>query len=818
MMLSWTEGSYAGDIIFNTDLLDVKDKESIESGAFKRAGYIIPGDYTMQLIVNNVQVGERKIRFYEQTENSSQLCLTAELASELGLKQPELKHLLASQPRLLADEQACFDPAILEGIVIKGEINKDTLTISVPQAYRDYASDSWDPPSRWDEGVNGALLDYGLNLQESHSAHGNGNSTNASAYGVAGINTGTWRLRADWQGRYQRNESQGGDEHAQSDFDVNRVYAYRALSELGAKLMVGEQDLGNSMFDGFQFTGASVITDDNMLPPNLRGYAPEVVGIAKTNAKVVISQQGRVIYETQVASGPFRIQDMGAGVSGKLDVKVEEQDGTVQTFQVNTANIPYLSRPGSVRYKFNSGKVSSQPHEVDGPVFASGEFSWGVSNGWSLLGGALLSDGYDALSIGVGRDLLQFGAISFDITESRAHLAEGTKTGGSYRVNYSKNFEEYDSQVAFAGYRFSERDFMNMNDFIAAKQIGSRYYLGGAKEMYSVVLSKQFKAAQLGAYIDYTHQSYWSQMDSDRISVSLSHYFDVMEWRGLTASLTAYRNEQSNLTDNGMYFTLSVPFGLNKHVSYSASSLGGETTNSVSFFNRADERNSYSVTASTSPMGESASGFYTHIGDKTTLMANISHQAGSSTAAGLSINGGITATGEGVTMHRVGMMGGSRIMVDTDGVSEVPVHSGGPATFTNKHGKAVVADVSSYYRQRTSIDVDQLSDDAEPIGTPVSMGTLTEGAIGYRHFDMLSGSKRMLELVKGDGKHLPFAAEVFNDKGQQLGMVGDEGMAYLAGLHEGSAVEARWGSDQHCRFYIPSPLPAMEAMARLTCQ
>ncbi|MGL6014560.1 MAG: FimD/PapC N-terminal domain-containing protein, partial [Selenomonadaceae bacterium] len=224
MMLSWTEGSYAGDIIFNTDLLDVKDKESIESGAFKRAGYIIPGDYTMQLIVNNVQVGERKIRFYEQTENSSQLCLTAELASELGLKQLELKRLLASQPRLLADEQACFDPAILEGIVIKGEINKDTLTISVPQAYRDYASDSWDPPSRWDEGVNGVLLDYGLTLQESHSAHGNGNSTNASAYGVAGINTGTWRLRADWQGRYQRNESQGGDEHAQSDFDVNRVY------------------------------------------------------------------------------------------------------------------------------------------------------------------------------------------------------------------------------------------------------------------------------------------------------------------------------------------------------------------------------------------------------------------------------------------------------------------------------------------------------------------------------------------------------------------------------------------------------------------
>lgn len=93
---------------------------------------------------------------------------------------------------------------------------------------------------------------------------------------------------------------------------------------------------------------------------------------------------------------------------------------------------------------------------MDGPFFISGDFSWGVSNGWSLLGGALISDGYDAAAVGLGRDLLQFGAISFDITESWAQLAEGTKSGGSYRVNYSKNFEEYESQLTFAGYRFSD--------------------------------------------------------------------------------------------------------------------------------------------------------------------------------------------------------------------------------------------------------------------------------------------------------------------------------------------------------------------------
>jgi outer membrane usher protein PapC len=811
IVISWSKGIFAGDVEFNTDLLDVKDRESIDSGIFKQAGYILPGDYTMQVIVNNNLLGERKVSFYKASNNNSLFCITADLAEELGLKESELERLLAS-----TSQGSCYDPEVLEGIVIKGDLSKDTLTISIPQAYRDYTSESWDPPSRWDDGVNGILLDYGLNLQENRAAHGHGKSTNISAYGVAGINVGPWRLRADWQGRHQNSKSQDGSEHSQRQFDINRVYAYRALRESGAKWMLGELDLGSSIFDSFQFTGTSVVSDDNMLPPNLRGYAPEVVGIATTNAKIVISQQGRVIYETQVASGPFRLQDISSAIRGTLDVRVEEQDGSVQTFQVSTATIPYISRPGSVRYKFYSGKASSQSYQLDGPVFASGEFSWGVSNGWSLLGGALLSDGYNALSIGIGRDLLTFGAISFDVTESYAHLADGNKSGGSYRINYAKNFEEYDSQVAFAGYRFSDRNFMTMSDFMATRS-APHSYRGGSKEMYSIILSKQFKTVQMGAYVDYTHQSYWSQAGSDRISLSLSHYFDVLDWRGLTASFTAYRSEQSNVIDNGMYFSLAVPFGASKHVSYSTSSMGGNNTSSMSFFDRVDERNSYSMTASTSPVGQGASGFYTHTGDKATLMANLSRQAGGATSLGFSINSGVTATEKGGAIHRVGMMGGSRIMVDTDGASDVPVHAGGPVTFTDKHGKAVVANITSYYRQRTSIDVNQLGDHSEPIGSPISMGTLTEGAIGYRHFAMLTGSKRMLELVKPDGRPVPFAAEVFNDKEQQLGMVGDDGMAYLAGLHEGHAIEARWGDGQHCRFYLPSPLPAMDAMPRLTC-
>ena len=114
-----------------------------------------------------------------------------------------------------------------------------------------------------------------------------------------------------------------------------------------------------------------------MLPPNLQGYAPEVHGIARSNAKVTVSQQGVLSIKPPFLRGHFNIQDLHGSVRGTLDVRVEEQDGSVQTFQVNTADIPYLTRPGYVRYNAAVGKPSRYNHDVRGPAFYSGDFSWG---------------------------------------------------------------------------------------------------------------------------------------------------------------------------------------------------------------------------------------------------------------------------------------------------------------------------------------------------------------------------------------------------------------------------------------------------------
>nr|WP_315290283.1 outer membrane usher protein [Serratia proteamaculans] len=791
----------ADDIQFNTDVLDVNDRKNIDLSQFSRGGYIMPGTYGMVVHVNKNDLPEQPIPFFasEGDPGSSRACISTALANELGFKASVLKDLTWWH------SGECLDERSVSGMEIRGDLATNGLYLNIPQAFLEYSDDNWEPPSRWDEGIPGLLFDYNVNARSQHQQRGGSRGYNLSGNGTTGANLGAWRLRADWQANLDHQTGTG--QATRKQLDWSRYYAYRAIPALRSKLTLGENYLDSGMFDSFRFTGASLISDDNMLPPNLRGYAPEVVGVAKTNAKVVISQQGRVLYETTVASGPFRIQDINDAVSGELNVRVEEQDGSVQEFVVNTANIPYLTRPGAVRFKLASGKPSDWQHHSRGPMFGTGEFSWGVSNGWSLYGGVLAGGDYNALSLGIGRDLMALGALSFDATQSRAQLPQedGTLSGGSYRLSYSKNFDEYDSQVTFAGYRFSEQNFMSMSEYLDARYYGTR--TGSGKEMYTVTFNKHFRDWGLSSYVNYSHQTYWDRPANDRYNLTLSRYFDVGRFKNLSLSLSAYRNEYNGTKDDGAYLSLSMPWGANSTVSYNTTVNRNDTTHQVGYSDRIDEHNNYQLRAGSSRSGVNVNGYYNHEGDKARMSANASYQENRYSAIGMSMQGGMTLTANGGALHRAGMPGGTRMLVDTQGVADVPVRGYGSTTNTNAWGKAVIGDVNSYYRNKASIDVNKLGDNAEATKSVVQ-ATLTEGAIGYRQFDVIAGGKAMAVIKLADGSEPPFGATVMNARKQETGIVNDGGSIYLSGINAGDTMTVHWSGDAQCEVRMPTPLPA----------
>ncbi|MFA3777558.1 outer membrane usher protein [Yersinia sp. 1652 StPb PI] len=798
------------DIQFNTDVLDTKDRANFDLSQFSQRGYIMPGHYNLLVSMNKQELSEQPVVFYvsEKDPNKSEACLTPQLIELLALKEDSFQKLTWSR------DGECLDISSLPGLTVEGDLAKSALHLSVPQAWLEYSEPDWDPPSRWEDGIPGVLFDYNLLGQLNRQETNNTNNNTLSGNGTTGANLGAWRFRADWQTRVD--QSSGSSTERQ--WDWSRYYAYRAIPSLGAKLTLGEDFLNSAIFDSFRFSGASLATDDNMLPPNLRGYAPEITGVARTNARVVVSQQGRVLSETLVAAGPFRIQNLNSFVSGTLDVRVEELDGQVQQFQVNTASIPYLTRPGMVRYRMAAGKPSDIGHRSEGPVFGTGEFSWGINSGWSLFGGGISGENeYQAASIGVGRDLMEFGAVSVDMTQSWANLPEqGTLSGGSYRVNYSKNFQETGSQVTFAGYRFSERNFMSMTEYLDARYRNND--VGGNKEMYTISFNQQFQDLGLSAYLNYSHQTYWDRSANDRYNLSLSRYFDIGKVKNVSLTFSAYRNRYNESNDDGVYLSMSMPFGNSATISYSATVSGREHSQRVGYTDRLDAHNNYQINTGVARSGALVSGNYNHIGNSADINANASYQEGQYSSVGLGIQGGATITPEGGALHRVNTLGGTRLLLDTQGVSGVPVQGYGSSIQTNQFGKAVVGDVNSYYRNRASIDIDNLADDVEARGT-IAQVTLTEGAIGYRRFNVISGEKAMAMIRMADGTSPPFGATVLNENQQETGIVNDDGSTYLSGIKAGETMSVHWNGKAQCSITLPQALsPAILANLLLPCQ
>ncbi len=789
--------TYAHAVDFNTDILDVDERSEVDLSRFSEVGYVMPGTYVLDVYINKRVLPRQSIEYRAVAgeKTKSEACLPLSIIPKMLLKD-EVRAKIK-----VTEDGTCADFSDIEGLTVTGSLAEAAIRINVPQAWLKYDDPDWTPPELWDEGIPGVMVDYNISARTSKQDGGDRNR-DISAYGTIGANAGAWRLRAD----YQMHERRTGGE-TDSDFDFSQIYAYRALPQIAAKLTLGEQYLESDLFDGYRYLGANIRTDERMLPPSLQGYAPQVQGVATSNSTVTVSQDGRIIYKTTVPVGPFLIQDLNSSVRGKLLVTVEGDDGRVETFEIGTASVPYLTRPGQVRYNVSMGRPSNMDHNVEGPFIATGDFSWGASNSWSLFGGGVASQDYTAVAVGVGRDLRVLGAVSIDVTQSKAKLPNGdSPRGHSFRLNYAKRFDELHGQITFAGYRFSQRQFMSVSQFLDAYS-GDRDEFRRDKELYTLTGSKTFWPLEpkkaITAYLSYTKQTYWDDTDRNRVSLSASKLFDVAGIKNVSASFNAYQTKQYGDTFNGVMVNVSVPLETENRMSvgYSLMNNDGKATHSASL-SGSNERNAWQVSAGLdSESDTSLRGYFTRETAMASVGINADWQQNQYQSVGLDVRGGITATLKGVAFHPDGVGGGTRVLVDTGDVGGVPISN----TYikTNRFGKAVIPNMTSYMDTMTRIDVDTLDDDVDaPMATFES--TLTEGAIGYRKMDVVRGQKMLATISVGNGEDRPpFGAVVTNSKGRTIAVVAESGLAYLSGVQENEKLGVVWGGQQQCQITIP---------------
>ncbi|MFP1867427.1 fimbria/pilus outer membrane usher protein [Lonsdalea quercina] len=791
---------------FNASVLDVDERNQIDLSRFSDSDYVVPDDYMLTINVNNKMIDQRKVSYLAISPDGrkSRLCLDAKSVAKLALKPEAEEHI-----HWWNDGQ-CADVTAIAGVKVSNQIGMGELNITIPQAWMKYSNKNWTPPEQWDQGVDGVMLDYSLTGSVRRGSSNGGAARYLSSYGTTGFNLGAWRFRADYL--YYMNAAQGT--HSQH-FSWDQFYAYRPLPFMSADVRLGEMYLNTNLFDSFRFIGASLVSNENMLPPSLRGYAPEIRGVARSNATVTVMQNGRVIYEITVPAGPFSLQDLNSGVTGTLDVRITEEDGSVTTFKTDAASLPYLTRPGQVQYKISAGRPSDNQRRQEKLTFSSSEFSWGMSNAWSLYGGTMLSDGYQSGSVGLGRNLFQLGAVSADVTQSRASLPNRPlQNGHSLSVNWAKRFETIDGQVNFTGSRLFEQTFMGMPEYLyTLNNSESQYH--SEKERYVITLSKNFKVERhwlndLSTYLSYTQQTFWNEKPQHRYGISLNTYLDLGPFKGVSLGMSAWRTFYNANTDDSIYLNLTFPLRDRERIGYGLSSYGGTVAQTLTYSNQQDQNRSWNLSTRYDAASKGyVSGTYNHTASATNASMGLSWQQGGYTYVNGSLVGGITATRHGVAAHQKGINGGARVMVDANGVAGVPFSNG--SVVTNPLGLAVIAGASSYLDVQTLVDVQHLPEDAEAL-TTIVQGTLTEGAIGYRKFEIVSGSKVLGVLRLPDGRVPPFGATVTNASGREVAMVTEEGQVYLTGVSANEALTARWDGEAQCQVTLPQTLTSLESL------
>jgi outer membrane usher protein len=783
---------------------------------FAASNRLLPGTYLVDVSVNEQTVDKREIAFEagspSQHDRDAEPCLTRGMFEEWGVNVAAFPVLAA------AGGGECVDIArIIPGARVTFDSYQHRLEVSVPQAAMKRRARGSVDPAKWDQGMNAALLDYQLSAARHAGSDYDNAPSRTSLYGGlrGGINIGAWRLS------HRSSFVRGLD--GMSRFQLIDTFVQRDIVPWQSRLSIGEGSTPSNVFDGFQFRGVQLGTDETMLPDSLQGYAPTVHGLAQTNAQVTVRQNGYVIYSTFVPPGPFTLDDLyPTSSSGDLEVTVAEADGRTTKFIQPYSAVPMLLRDGSWRYTVAAGQYRDGVASTH-PAFGMATLARGLPGEFSLYGGVIGSNMYQSALIGVGKNLGRFGALSFDIAHARSatNLADtDTVTGSSLRVLYAKTFVGWGTDFRVLGYRYSTPGYRSFADAVQLRDGTEPSQFGAKRERVEGTVNQRL--ANFGSvYATLAVQRYWG-------SAASSNLFQLgyaSRWGPASYGIYGSYNK-GNGVPSSWNVSLSVSFPLNVLFGKGAQTPGAGNVPNVTYFASRDNENRLNQLATLSgTAGEDRQLNYS-VGAAHSNESSVSGTASASYLAPFGRFDASAAHGLGYTQTSFAAAGGvvwrgtglifSQPLGETVAVVDVPNVRGvhfemNPGVSTNRAGEAVIPNLNPYRINRIVVSTRALPKDVD-IKSPVAEVVPTRGAVVGATFDSAVGHQAAFTLTTPGGKPVPLGAVVENDEGQQLGIVGMDGLAFVSGLPAlDGHVAVRWSSGVEERCRADYALPATQS-------
>ncbi|GAB5125067.1 fimbria/pilus outer membrane usher protein [Escherichia coli] len=823
---------------FDASMLKGGGKE-VDLTLFEEGGQL-PGSYPVDIILNGARVDSREMIFHSEKDMYGKpylkTCLTREMLVRYGVKTEEYPALFHSHSIRGSDvsrgEEACADLSVIPQATETYQFAAQQLVLSIPQIALRPQLKGVAPEALWDDGIPAFLFNWDVNALRSElrgDSKSVGNSFWASL--EPGINLGPWRVRnlTTW------NKSSGQSGKWESAY----IRAERGINRIKSRLILGEDYTPSDIFDSVPFLGVMLSSDESMVPYNQREFAPVVRGIARTQARIEVRQNGYLIDSRTVAPGAFVLSDLPlTGSGGDLQVTVLESDGTTQFFTVPYSTPAIALREGYMKYSISGGQYRSSDDAVEQSSLGQLTAMYGLPWGLTAFGGVQLAEHYKSAALGLGWSLGRLGGVSVDGIHARSQLKGWeNETGYSWRVRYNKSFELTGTSFTAASYQYSSDGYHSLSDVLDTyRDDNLRIWNSHENRSNRTTLSLSQSLGTFG-YVNF-HGS----RDEYNDGRPYKEYFGASygtSWKGVSLAVNWSRNNnigghygRDGRTEDSISMWMSIPLGRwlgspNNYISATTQiqrTSGQEMQYEMGLNGRAFDRRLYwDIREQFSPGSESREDssrlnmtWYGTYGEMTGMYSYSRYMRQMS--AGMS--GGMVIHSEGVTLGQ--NSGDTLALISAPGVSGVSV-GGWPGVRTDFRGYTLAGYVSPYQENIVTLDPTTFPENAEVLQTD-SRVVPTKGAVVKAGFETRLGGRALLTLTRQDGTPLPFGSVVTVEGTQgrniSAGVVGNKGEVYMSGLPETGRLKAVWSERSPCYadYRLPKDKgPAGVFLSRTVC-
>lgn len=779
---------------------------------FNRAGNVNPGTYRLDMFVNGVFRERRSIRFDAVEGNGVAACLSHQDMEAIGLRN-DLVRAASGQDCFLLDNVA-------RGATVAVDFAALKLAVSVPKSLLNAVPNGYIDPQQYDAGETIGFVNY--NASQYYSRLGNSSNSSTFVSTNGGLNLGLWRFRQQGSMRYDARQG--------FSWTPVRTYAQRAIAPLGSELTIGESFTSGKFFSGMGYQGIELSSDPRMLPDSLRGYAPVVRGTARSNAQVIVTQKGREIYRTTVAAGSFVIDDLyPTSYNGDLEVTVIEADGSQSRFSVPFSAVPESMRPGTGRYSLTLGRTRDN-HAKD--IFADATYQLGVSNSLTANAGLRVARGYQSVAIG-GVLTDKLGAFGVNMNYSRADIGAAGKTAGWMSgLSYSHSFAQTGTTFSIASYRYSTAGYRELSDVQSERLQGATDLANSSsykqRSRLDVALSQQLGSRGAIYLSGLTQNFYDSRSRVTQMQLGYSTVFNngvslnIAFQRQHTTEAPGVRSQEvAPARGSSLLVSLSIPLGSvagsrpTVSTSLSRSSGGDLLQTQLSGVLEGERNVNYSVGADRAADGAQHS-INANVGARFSKAAvNLNASRGRDYwQASANARGAVAVHSGGVTFGPY--LGDTFALIEAKGAEGAKVYNGQGAMI-DSNGYALVPSLSPYRRNMVGLMPDGMNSKTEVTEGQRSVVPYA-GASLKLSFKTRQGNAVLMKLIRADGSPLPMGADVLDDTGTVVGMVGQGSQAYLRTDKPEGHIVVSWGehaSEQCVAAYRMNPGDMKKPLVRL---